>query len=54
MENESKMVVFLKKKKIQSIMTESWKSKKVPTFTKGQRNYEGKNFQIFAIYTVSK
>lgn len=45
MEDESKTVVLLKKK-IQAIVKENWKSKKVPAFTERQRKYEGEDFQI--------
>ena len=47
MENKNKIVVFLKKK-IQVIMKENWKSKKVPTFTKMQRKFDGEIFQSLA------
>ena len=47
MENKNKIVVFLKKK-IQVIMKENWKSKKVPTFTKRPRKISN----LYDVYYV--
>ena len=38
----------ISKEKIEVIVKENRKSKKVPTFTKRQRKSEGENFQISA------
>ena len=47
----------ISKEKIQVIVKENWKSKKVPAFTKGKENLREKTFkslQSGSLYAVSK